>query len=360
MISTLILCAIVAAQNFDLQFGLNDTLNWQNPLTANIKGSNQREYLISNETIAFDLIKNPNQTLASILTTLQKRDSVVSDLCSASLAVSGLCGPKITVPDSFSVKMCSVEVPTIDECLTMAKTEIPCGVTCERDAACHPKMCLEEQCVPGVDSCASMASTDYPCGVKCKGLKCSTKTCTAKTCVPGTVACKSKIKLDVPCGTECHGPQGCKTKFCEASTCVPGTRMVKQDVPCGVNIKTKDISLCDVAKDSNLVEAIEDTKKLCKCVDKLAKFAEDQFEAALSNGESSSDQVYVSAFKAAADLTVCFGDKILNPTNNKDQVFKQITEKYEVVKWGPEIGTSEYLQFIVHSVACVVGMAILY
>ncbi|KAI8910492.1 hypothetical protein EDD86DRAFT_266249 [Gorgonomyces haynaldii] len=87
---------------------------------------------------------------------IQKRSSVVSDLCSAAFS---LCNAKLSVPDKIEFDMCSTDVFTVVPCKTQSEIS-------------------------------------YWCGLRCKGLKCKRKTCTRTVCVPGT----EKTTISTQCG----------------------------------------------------------------------------------------------------------------------------------------------------------------
>jgi hypothetical protein len=166
------------------------------------------------------------------------------------------------------------------------------------------------------------------------------------------VACKTESTVSYPCGVKCSIRKGCKTKMCSKSICVPGTEKQVIRSVCGAKPRWKVISPCELVP-GNLKHLMDQTKQMCKCVDKLNKFLTNGLANVLENSENVIDQTLVEALKSVAEIQSCFVDKLVRPTSNKDEVVNRINAKYDTVKWSSrEIDTTLYLQFVNHAVLC--------
>ncbi|PYI20393.1 hypothetical protein BO99DRAFT_411874 [Aspergillus violaceofuscus CBS 115571] len=87
-----------------------------------------------------------------------------------------------------------------------------------------------------------------------------------------TDACKTRKTYRYPCPT--WRKPG---RTCDGWTCVPGTREKWINVPCGINIKTKNVGLCDAVQSELQVnlDLLKKTAAMCDCIPKVLALSTD-------------------------------------------------------------------------------------
>ncbi|RSL52406.1 hypothetical protein CEP53_008102 [Fusarium sp. AF-6] len=198
--------------------------------------------------------------------------------------------------------------------------------------------------------------------------------------VPGIQGCTGAIKIPVKaklktCRTKYYSIDPCKTKksfrypcpiwsnpfrMCDGTTCVPGTVEKWTDVPCGIDIITKTISVCQSIRDT-LGGAgssfIDKANTLCNCLPQMGWL--------VNSGR------YDSAFRPDGSLKVesdvvtnvirlqnCFLEKELGVKDNRHEVYaKELTPKDGwLVFTAPEITSATYAELVVAVSPCLTGV----
>ncbi|KAH7125979.1 hypothetical protein EDB81DRAFT_663419 [Dactylonectria macrodidyma] len=209
------------------------------------------------------------------------------------------------------------------------------------------KDALEEICddLPGIDDCTGTVTIP----VKAK-LKYCSKTITSVD------PCKTKTTFKYPCPTWKE-----PLKLCDGSTCVPGTVEKSVDVPCGITIVTKKVSLCQTVRDSlgnTGTNFINKAGAMCNCIPKVLNL--------IKAG------VYHTIFSAGASLDVdselvtemirlqnCVLDEDLGVYDNRDEVYaNELTSKdgWTVLR-AAEITLATYAELVLAVSPCLTGVA---
>ncbi|KAL2863153.1 uncharacterized protein BJX67DRAFT_390811 [Aspergillus lucknowensis] len=109
--------------------------------------------------------------------------------------------------------------------------------------------------------------------------------CSVKITLPTTAEtkyCPNKFFETDPCKTRATYRYPCPTwrkpgRMCDGWTCVPGTREKWIDVPCGINIKSIDVGLCDAVQSELRVnlDLLNKAAAMCDCIPKVLALSTD-------------------------------------------------------------------------------------
>ncbi|KAH6970565.1 hypothetical protein BKA56DRAFT_678549 [Ilyonectria sp. MPI-CAGE-AT-0026] len=206
---------------------------------------------------------------------------------------------------------------------------------------------LEKICddLPGIDDCTGTVTIP----VKAK-LKYCPKTITSID------PCKTKATFKYPCPTWKE-----PTKLCEGSTCVPGTVEKSVNVPCGISIETKKVSLCQSVRDSlgnTGSNFINKAGAMCNCIPKVLSLIKAGIYHTLFSAGGSLD-VDSSLVTEMIQLQNCVLDEDLGIYDNRDEVYaNELTSKdgWTVLR-AAEITLATYAELVLAVSPCLTGVA---
>ncbi|KAM0420342.1 hypothetical protein ACHAPT_011884 [Fusarium lateritium] len=149
--------------------------------------------------------------------------------------------------------------------------------------------------------------------------------------------------------------------MCDGMACVPGTIEKWKDVPCGINIITKDVSVCQSIRDTmgNAGSSfINKANTMCNCLPRIlwlikARIFDTIFTA------SGSLKVESDLVTEMVRLQTCFLDREFEIKDNRDEVYeKELTSQDGwVVFTAPEITLATYAELALAVSPCMTGVA---
>ncbi|KAI8714933.1 hypothetical protein NCS52_00999800 [Fusarium sp. LHS14.1] len=177
---------------------------------------------------------------------------------------------------------------------------------------------------------------------------------------PGIQDCTGSFKIPVKaqlktCRTKYYSIDPCKTKksfrypcpiwsdpfrMCDGETCVPGTVEKWTDAPCGINVITKTVSVCQSIRDT-LGGAgssfIEKANTLCNCLPQM---------------------LWLDVVTNVIRLQNCFLEKELGVKDNRAEVYaEKLTPKDGwLIFTAPEITSATYAELAVAVSPCLTGV----
>ncbi|KAI8662104.1 hypothetical protein NCS56_01013600 [Fusarium sp. Ph1] len=197
---------------------------------------------------------------------------------------------------------------------------------------------------------------------------------------PGIQGCTGAIKIPVKaqlktCRTKYYSIDPCKTKktfrypcpiwsdpfrMCDGTACVPGTVEKWTDAPCGINVITKTVSVCQSIRDT-LGGAgssfIDKANTLCNCLPQMLWL--------VNSGRYDSAFRPDGLLKVESDVVTnvirlqnCFLEKELGVKDNRNEVYaKELTPKDGwLVFTAPEITSATYAELAVAVSPCLTGV----
>ncbi|KPM42097.1 hypothetical protein AK830_g4474 [Neonectria ditissima] len=183
--------------------------------------------------------------------------------------------------------------------------------------------------------------------------------------LPGIDDCTGTIKVPIdPCKTKTTFKYPCPTwkeptKLCDGTTCVPGTVTKTVNVPCGISIVTKDVSLCQSVRDSlgnSGSEFINKAGAMCNCIPKLLNFIKAAFWQVVLGGSLDVDTSVVTEM---VRLQNCVLSEGLDIQDNRDEVYaEKLTSKDGwIVFHAAEITLATYAEMVLAVSPCLTGVA---
>ncbi|KAH7129456.1 hypothetical protein B0J13DRAFT_588355 [Dactylonectria estremocensis] len=206
---------------------------------------------------------------------------------------------------------------------------------------------LDQICgdLPGIEDCKGTVTIP----VKAKLKYCSKEVFTVDPC-------KTTTTFKYPCPTWKN-----PTKLCDGSTCVPGTVTKSVDVPCGISIVTKEVSLCQSVRDSvgNAgSDFINKASAMCDCIPKVLKLIQAGIMDTVFGAGVSLD-VDSSVVAQMVRLQTCVSDTGLGIKDNRDEVYaNELTSKDGwIVLHAAEITLATYAELALAVSPCLTGVA---
>ncbi|KAJ0426748.1 hypothetical protein BJY00DRAFT_270925 [Aspergillus carlsbadensis] len=191
--------------------------------------------------------------------------------------------------------------------------------------------------------------------------------CSAKITLPTSAEamyCPNKFFETDPCKTKTTYRYPCPTwrkpgRMCDGWTCVPGTRETWVDVPCGIDIKTRDVGLCDAVQSELQVnpDLLTKAAAMCDCIPRALALSTDgslQATDAISDASSATSGLLA----VYAELQKCVLDKGFDIQDNRNSLMNggdlSATDGAIFFK-AAEIDLATYIKFAGAVGTCVAG-----
>ncbi|KAJ6115484.1 hypothetical protein N7486_001262 [Penicillium sp. IBT 16267x] len=205
-------------------------------------------------------------------------------------------------------------------------------------------------------------SIEEACKVVSGGLNCDKKITLPVSAE--TKYCPQKSAEWVPCKTKNHYSYPCGTlsnpfKKCDGWTCIPGTKETWVNVPCGFNIKTKSVGICDAIQ-SNLQinpNVLKTSSVMCECIPKALKLEETGalFKVEANSAVNSGTSELLERF---VQLQKCFLDNSFKIQDERNELMTSgdlSPQKGTFYIKAAEIDLAKYIKFAEGIALCVFG-----